>query len=356
MGKKAVGLVSLGLLTAALVAAAATPAFGQAKTGKIAFLMPCATCADRFENQDKPFFVKAVHDIDPSIEVIANNAQGSSSTQITQAEAALTNGATVLVVSPLDEAAGAAIIAKANAAHASVISYDGLATGAKPDFFISFQNEKVGELQASFLASRLRKGATIIMINGSQDIAPGREFKAGAHKILDPLFASGKFKLGFEADTQGFVPARAQAETEQALTTLNDKVDAVLVANDGMASAVIAALSARHLNGKVLVTGQDATDSGLQRILIGDQSMTVYKAIKTEATTAAQVAVNLVKGNKAAANKLAKTTVDNGTAQIPAVLLTPVVVTRSNLFKTVIADGFTTREKVCVGAAAAKCR
>jgi D-xylose transport system substrate-binding protein len=322
---------------------------------KIAFLMPCSTCADRFEQEDKPSFIAAVKALDPNIEVIANNAQGSSSTQLSQAEAALTNGANVIVTSPLDEAAGAAIVDKAGAQKVPVISYDGLITGAKADYYVSFDNEKVGELQAQYLVDHVKKGGTIVMINGSQDIAPGRQFKAGAHKVLDPLFQNGSFKLDFEGDAKGFLPENGQRLMEQALTKLNDKVDGVLVANDGLAGAVISALTARHLNGKVLVTGQDASDAGLQRILLGDQSMTVYKAIKSEATAAAKIAVALAKGKRADADAIATATVNNGTADIPSVLLDPVVVTKDNIFSTVVADGFTTKEKICTGETATKC-
>jgi D-xylose transport system substrate-binding protein len=353
--RPALHAAALGLLVLLALAGCGGSSSSGSQTLKIAFLMPCSTCADRFENQDKPLFIKAVHDLDPNIQVIANNAQGSSATQLSQAESALTNGANVIVVSPFDEAAGSAIVAKASAQHVPVVSYDGLVTGAKPDYYVSFQNEKVGELQGQFLADHVKAGGTIAMINGSQDIAPGREFKAGAHKTLDPLFQSGKFKLGFEADTQGFDPAKAQAEMEQALTKLNDQVDGVLVANDGMAGGVITALTARKLNGKTLVTGQDASDAGLQRILVGDQTMTVYKAIKDEATASAKIAVALAKGDKSGADAVAKTTVNNGATDVPSVLLDPVVVTKDNIFSRVVADGFTTKAKICVGPAAAYC-
>jgi len=332
----------------------AVPVLAQQKSPTIAFLMPCSTCADRFEGQDKPLFIEAVRKLDPAAKVIANNAQGSTEAQISQAEASLTNGANAIVVSPFTEAAGAAIVDKAKAQRVPVISYDGLITGASADFYISFQNEKVGELQAKFLADHLPPGATIAVINGSQDIAPGRQFKAGAHKALDPLVAAGRLVIGYEADIQGFDPAKAQAAMEQGLTKLNDKVDGVLVANDGMAGAVITALTARHLNGKVLVTGQDASDAGLQRILAGDQTMSVYKAIKREAEAAAKVAIALSGDQAQNVKAMATASVDNGAGQVPAILLEPVVVTRDNIDDTVIADGFTTRERIKAAATPSK--
>jgi D-xylose transport system substrate-binding protein len=358
------GLLVAVAAIAALTACGTTTKAGTAdtaakgNTGKkvIAFLMPCSTCADRFESKDKPYFIQAVHDLDPDIQVIANNAQGSGDTQLQQAESALTNGASVVVMSPMTAQAGASTVDKAKAVSASVIAYDGMITGgAAPDYYVSFDNETVGKMQAQYLADHLAPGATVAMINGAADSAPGQAFKKGAHDVLDPLFASGKLKKGYEADTPNFDPAKGQQEMEQALTTLQDKVDGVLVANDGLANSVITALTARHLNGKVLVTGQDATDSGLQQILEGNQSMSVYKSIKAEAEAAAKIAVALVHQKAADAKAVATGSTNNGTADIPSVLLTPVSVDKTNIAATVLKDGFTTTDKICVGAAAANC-
>src|SRR5258706_13898314 len=151
---------------------------------KIAFLMPCSTCADRFEKQDKPLFIQAVKALDPSIQVIANNAQGSSATQLAQTEAALTNGANVIVISPLDSATGVAVAAKASAQHVPVVSYDGLLNGATIDYYVSFPNETVGEIQGKFLLDHVKSGGTIVMIICSQDINPGRKSKDGVHRVL----------------------------------------------------------------------------------------------------------------------------------------------------------------------------
>ena len=334
---------------------ATTAAGGGDQAVTIAFLMPCSTCADRFESKDKPYFQDAVKALDPNATVIANNAQGSADTQLQQAESALTNGAKVIVISPYTAQAGASIVDKAHADGAKVLAYDGNIAGAVPDGYVSFENEMVGELQGQYLLDNLKDGSTVVMINGDTTSAPGAAFKAGAHKILDPAFASGKLKLGYESDTAGFDPATGQREMEQALTTLNDKVDGVLAPNDGLATAVITALTARQLNGKVLVTGQDATDAGLTSIILGDQSMTVYKSIRDEATTAAKLTIALAIGDDATFKATATQTVNNGTGDIPSVLLTPVAVTKDNIATTVIKDGFTTKAKICAGAAASKC-
>ncbi len=319
----------------------------------IAFLMPCSTCADRFENQDKPLFEAAVQRIAPGAKVIANNAEGDSARQVTQTESAITNGADVIVVSPLDEAAGAAISDKAQQARIPVVSYDGLITDGHADFYVSFDNEVVGQLQGEFLARELPEGSTVAFINGDQSIAPGRQFKAGAHRALDPLIESGRLRLGYEGDAQQFDPQKGRTLMEQALTRLNDRVDGVIAANDGLAGGVINALEPRGLTGRVLVTGQDATDAGLQRILLDQQTMSVYKAIKAEAEAAAEVAVGLGKGEDV--SDLATSTTDNGAGDVPSILLDPVVVTVDNIVDTVFADGFTTPERVCTGKAAERC-
>jgi D-xylose transport system substrate-binding protein len=338
--------MALAALVASSLVGGYQHAAQAAKKLTIAFLMPCSTCADRFENKDKPYFIAAVRALNPNITVIANNAQGDSTVQQTQAEAALTNGASVIVTSPFDEAAGAVIVAKASAQHVPVIAYDGMITGAMPNFYVSFSNEAVGALQGEYLATHVKPGGTIVIINGAQTSAPGRQFKAGAHKVLDPLFKAGKFKLGYEADTD-WIPATGQRAMDQALTKLHDKVDGVLAANDGLAGGVIASLTARHLNGKVLVTGQDATDPGLERIIVGDQSMTVYKAIRAEARATAEIAVDLAEGKAGAAARLARSKVNNGTGDVPSILLKPIAVTKATIVSTVLADGFTTRAKIC---------
>lgn len=349
------GIALVGLTAACTQGSpAANGPSAVAKNLSIAFLMPCSTCADRFETKDKPYFEASVKAIDPAVKVIANNAQGDAAVQLQQAESALTNGANVIVVSPFTAQTGASIVAKAQAANAKVVAYDGEIDGAVPAAYVSFQNEKVGELQGQYLLDKLPKGATVAMINGDVTSEPGREFKAGAHKILDPAFKSGQLKLGYESDTAGFDPATGQRSMEQALTKLHDQVQGVIAPNDGLANAVITALTARKLNGKVLVTGQDATDAGLTSILLGNQSMTVYKSIKQEAQAAAKIAVALAKGDTAGATVLTTSKVNNGTGEVPALLLDPVAITRDNIAD-VIKDGFTTKEKICTGVAAAKC-
>lgn len=319
----------------------------QAKVA-IAFSMPCSTCASRFEEQDKPDFVKSVHKLNPNIKVIATNAQGSDATQIAQIQDALVNGAKVIVISPLDESVGKAVVLKAAKYHVPVIAYDGLLTGAKIAFYVSFDNKKVGALQGQYLVSHLKSGSTVAAINGDQTSTPGVQFKQGALKIIQKAVDAGQLKLGYNVDTPLWDPAKATTEMQQALTKLNNDVQGVLAPNDGIAGGVIAALKQQKLDGKVLVTGQDATTAGLQSILIGTQSMTVFKPITAEAATAAKVAVGLATGTKNAVKAVAKTRVSNGAGIVPAVLLQPVVVTKDNV-SVVVKNGGAKWSDICNG-------
>ena len=337
--------VTVGLSTAS---AKKSSRASTASALKVAFVMPCSTCASRFEQQDKPDFIRAVHKLNPKIRVIADNAQGSDATQISQVEDALANGAKVIVISPLDTAVGKAVVSKAAKQHVPVIAYDGLLTGAKIQFYVSFDNAKVGKMQGQFILSHVAKNGTVALINGDQTSAPGVQFKKGALSVLNPAFKSGQLKLGYSADTKLWDPSVAQTEMQQALTKLNDNVQGVLSPNDGIAGGVIAALKQQHLDGKVVVTGQDATTQGLQYILEGSQSMTVFKPILQEAGVAAKVAVALAEGKKNAVSSVAKTKIGNGAGRVPSVLLKPIAVTKSNI-AIVVKDGGATWSQICTG-------
>lgn len=312
---------------------------------KIALLLPETATSARYETQDRPDFTDTVKSLDSNIEVMYSNAQGSADQQQQQAEAAITNGAKVLVIDPVDSKAAATIVNAADQAGVKVISYDRLITGANIDYYVSFDNEKVGQLQGQYIKDHTPKGGTVVMIDGAQTDNNALLFAKGAHDILDPLFKDGTLKKGYESYTPDWLPANGQREMEQALTKLNNKVDAALVANDGLAGAVVQALHAQGLDGKVPVTGQDATDAGLHNIMQGLQSMTVYKAVKAEATDAAKLAVELAKGQSPESG-LVNGSVNNKTKDVPSILLTPVVVTKDNIQDTVIKDGYTTMDKI----------
>ena len=335
-----------------LAAAWTLPATAQ-EAAKIGYLSPCTQCSDRWEQKDRPFFMAAVQELDPSIEIIATNAQGDQNKLIAQAEAALAQGAKVLVVNTIQENGAVPIVESAHRQGVPVIAYDAMIKGAVPDGYVSFNNEEVGRMQAQFVVDNVPEGANVVLINGDQFCDSCRAFKRGSHEILDAAVAAGRIKLVFEGEAKDWLPTNAQALMEQALTQADNNVAGVVAANDGLAQGVIAALTNVGLNGKVIVTGQDATDAALTNILAGDQTMTVYKALQDEAQAAAKAAVAVIHGEDIGA--VFPDVVDNETGNVASLLLKPKVVTAETIPETVIADGFAQKDKICVGPAADRC-
>ena len=328
------------------------------KGGTIALLLP-ETKTARYESADRPLFEAKFKELCPDCKVIYSNANQDAAAQQQQAEAALTNGAQVLVLDPVDSQAAAVIAEKAKAQGVPVIAYDRLirdSDGVK--YYISFDNERVGQLQAESLVQALasKAKARIVMINGSPTDNNAGMFKAGAHSVLDKAASEGKVEIAKEYDTPDWSPDKAQNEMQQALTALGNKVDGVYAANDGTGSGAIAAMKAAGVKPMPPVTGQDAELAAIQRIVAGEQYMTVYKAIKPEAEAAAQLAHALLTKAAVPADMTGGKTVDNGKTAVPSVLLTPLVVTRDNIKDTVIADGFHKLEDVCTGDYTAACQ
>lgn len=347
-----------GIAAISLALASGMPAFAQSiaapnvkqvstKTITIAFLLP-ENSSPRYEQMDRPEFSKMVKALDPDAKLIITNANSSPSTQLNQAQSAITNGAQVLVVDPVDGKAGAAIVAYAHRNHVPVLSYDRLIQDSKPAGYVSFNNTKVGELQGQFIADHVKPGSSIIMINGAPTDPNAFDFRNGAMSVLGPLVKAGKLKISYSIMTPNWSPQNAFQETQQALTRLNNNVDGVLAANDGTASGAIRALQAVGLAGKIPVTGQDATDGGLTYILEGLQSMTVFKYIPDEAAAAAKFAVGLALDGKAPAD-LVNAHVYNGAIKVPSVLLTPLVVTAANMDDAVVKSGYAKLSAICVG-------
>jgi D-xylose transport system substrate-binding protein len=316
----------------------------------IAWIAPDATSSTRWDTQDRPSFEAAVEELAPGAEVLSSTAD-SDQAMLQQAESAITQGAQVIVINPITSEGSLPVVDLAEREGVAVISYEGLITGAELDGYITFNNLEVGRLQAQYIADHVDEGATIALMNGAQVCEACIAFKDGAHEIFDPLVESGALTIGYEADTPDWLTANAQSQTEQALTDLSDDVDAILAANDGLAEGVIAALKARQLNGEVIVTGQDATIAGLQEILLGNQTMTVYKDLHQQAQAAAQAAVALARGDDETG---LTDSYDNGVGEIPALFLEPIAVDQENI-ATVFDDGFVTKEQVCTGEVASKC-
>jgi D-xylose transport system substrate-binding protein len=346
--------------TEAPTAMAETPTAAPASTGgTIALLLP-ETKTTRYETADKPDFEAKMKELCPDCQIIYSNANQDATQQLSQAEAALTNGAQVLVLDPVDSAAAGAIADKAKAQGVPVIAYDRLILNSDGvSYYVSFDNVGVGKLQAQSLIDELNSmgvtNPTIVMINGSPTDNNATLFKQGAHSVFDPLVTAGKLTIAKEYDTPDWSPDQAQTEMQQALTALGNKVDGVYAANDGTASGAIAAMKSAGLSPLPPITGQDAQLSAIQSILVGDQYMTVYKAIKPEAEAAAQLAYDLLTKTEVPADMTSGNTANNGKIDVPFVQLTPVSVTKDNIKSTVVADGFWTVADICTADYAAAC-
>ncbi|HET6440148.1 MAG TPA: sugar ABC transporter substrate-binding protein [Anaeromyxobacter sp.] len=342
-------VAAAALLLSAAPAQSQQSAKGTSVAGKVALLLP-ESKTTRYESADRPDFEAKLKELAPQIQIIYSNANQDANRQLSQAEAALTNGASVLVLDPVDSAGAASIAAKAKAQGVHVIAYDRLILNAPVDAYISFDNEQVGRLQAQSLVERLKQlhlsKPTIVMINGAPTDNNAKLFKQGAHSVFDPLVKEGKLKIAKEYDTPDWSPDQAQREMEQALTALGGRADGVYCANDGTASGAIAAMRAAGMHPLPPVTGQDAELTAVQRIVQGTQYMTVYKPIKPEASDAAEMAVALLENKPLPADLTKGHTIENGAASVPAVLLTPVAVTRNNVRQTVVADGFWSAQQV----------
>jgi D-xylose transport system substrate-binding protein len=360
----AAALVGAGLLAMALAgcttsggSSSASGPYSAAKgCTKIGILLPESDTSARWEANDHPALVAAIKQYLPNASAPdVTNANNSSDTQVAQAEADLTKGDCILILAPQDSQKSATIVEKAKAQHVPVIAYDRLVQDKNTAFYVSFDNKKVGELQGQYIADHYQSYVTanannnLVMINGAQTDNNAILFSDGAHSVLDPLISGGKLNKVYETFTPAWNNTTAQSEMDGALTKNANKVAVAYVANDGMAGTVIASLKAQNLAGKVLVTGQDATVSGIQNILLGNQSMTVYKAITKEANAAAQLAAALSNGTSTASLTNGATIATQDGGSLPSVLETPVAVDKSNIQSTVLADGFVTKAAICQG-------
>jgi D-xylose transport system substrate-binding protein len=324
--------------------------------GKIALLLPESKTA-RYESQDRPNFEKKVEELCSDCEIIYSNADQDPAKQQQQAEAALTKGAEVLVLDAVDAASAGAIVTKAKQKDVPVVSYDRLITNADIDYYISFDNVEVGRLQAKTLSDKLKEDGNesgpIPMINGAPTDNNAKLFKQGA----TAGFKSAGVKVATSFDTPDWSPDKAQDEMDQAITSLGKNgFNGVYAANDGTAGGAIAAMKGAGIDPKTKpTTGQDAELAAIQRILIGEQYMTVYKAVKPEAQNAAEIAVALVQDKKPRSGLVNEQT-DNGEKQVPSVILKPVAVTKDNINDTIVKDGFWKASQICAGRYASACK
>ncbi|GGP40367.1 sugar ABC transporter substrate-binding protein [Saccharothrix coeruleofusca] len=327
---------------------------------KVGVILPETKSSARWEGFDKPLLEKALkaEGLDPDIQ----NAQGDVQKFSTLADGMINAGVKVLIIATPNSEVGATVAKKAQAQGIKVIDYDRLNLGGTSDYYVSFDNTKVGELQGQGLVDGLgklaagKKPAEVIEIEGAPTDNNATLFYNGQQNVLKPKYDSGDLKLVQSQPIEEWDNQKGGQTFEQIFTGNGQKVDGVVAANDGLAGAVITVLKKYNLNGKVPVTGQDATPEGLQAILRGDQYMTVFKPIDEEANAAAKLAAALVKGDTAAADALANGVEKDpkGNREVKSVLLTAQLITKDNV-KVVVDEGFVKASEVCVADLAATC-
>ena len=328
---------------------------GNTAAGKVGVILPDATTSPRWEANDRPL-LKASFDA-AGIQSDIQNANGDKAKFGTLCDNMINEGVAVLLIVNLDSESGSACLKKAQASGIKTIDYDRLTLGGGASYYVSFDNVGVGKLMGEGLKKCLtddgKTSANIVYINGDPTDNNAALFKQGYVEALKPDIDSGKYKLVGD-QTGKWSATVAGTAFEQLYTQNGGKIDGVVSANDTMAGGIIARLKANNLNGKVPVTGQDASKEGLQAILAGDQCMTVYKAIKKEADAAAQLSISLIQGKDASsiATGTVKDTVLN--KDVPSALEQPQAIYKDNV-KDVIADGFWKKEDICTAAFAAAC-
>lgn len=311
----------------------------QKRNGKLRVGLSMDSLKEERWQKDRDIFVKRVEEL--GAEVLVQSAEGNDETQVKQAESLLTQGIDVLVVIPHNAEVAGTIVNAAKRQGVPVISYDRLIKNSEPDLYISFDNEKVGAMQAQYLVEKAPKG-NYVLIGGAQTDNNAKLLRQGQLKVLQPFIDRGDINIVADQWARDWLADEALKHTENALTMKNNDIVAVVASNDGTAGGTIQALKAQKMGGKVLVSGQDADLAALQRIVEGTQTMTVYKPVSKLAARAAEAAVALAKKEQIESNAR----VNNGKIDVPSILLEPISVDRSNLDETVIKDGYQKREDV----------
>lgn len=313
---------------------------------KVGVILPDAASSARWETADRPFLEQAFQAA--GVEYDIQNANGDKAKFATIADQMLSSGVNVLLIVNLDSPSAAAVIAKADAQGVPTIDYDRLTLGGGAQYYVSFDNvavgTKIGEGLVTCMQGDGNDAGPVVLLNGSPTDNNATLFKEGYEKVIK----DAGYTIAADQSVPDWDNTKAGTIFEQIYTEVGGDLIGVASANDGLGGAAIAVLERNGVAGEIPVTGQDATDEGLQRVLLGTQCMTVYKAIKAEADAAAALAVALAKGEIPTADGLATGSVtDTETGgTVKAVLLEPISVFPENV-KDVIADGFTTYDRVC---------
>ena len=323
-------------------------------SGKVGAILPDTTSSTRYTLYDAPLLTKSLKagGLTPDVQ----NAQGDKNKFASIAQNMIGNGSKVLIIDSIDAASGAGVEAQANKAGVKVIDYDRPNLGGSAPYYVSFDNEEVGKLQAQTLVDCLEaqdiKKPKIIMMNGGTDVDNNAVlFQKGAHSVLDPLADDGKLTIEQEATVKGWLVENAAPAFNQALTASNGEVQGVLAANDDIANAVIGVLKNQGLDGRVVVTGQDAGIAGVQNIITGKQSMTIFKDVSLEANAASQLAIALMGGKDPATAGLKLEPFEDPKKpdrKFEALLLPTQVITQANV-QDIIDAGALKKEDICKG-------
>ena len=289
--------------------------------------------------KDSSIFVKKAEAL--GAKVYIQSANGDDSAQISQIENMINKNIDVLVIIPHNGEVLSNVIAEAKKEGIKVLAYDRLINNADLDFYVSFDNEKVGELQAQSIIEKKPEGNYFLM-GGSPADNNAKLFRKGQMKVLQPLIDSGKIKVVGDQWVDSWLPEKALQIMENALTANKNNIDAVVASNDATAGGAIQALSAQGLSGKVAISGQDADLAAIKRIVEGTQTMTVYKPITLLADKAAEISVSLAKEEKIQPNA----ELNNGLKNVPSYLLEPIVVDKNNIEATIIKDGFHSKDSI----------
>lgn len=288
---------------------------------------------------DRDIFVAKCKEL--GADVIVQSANGDENTQAAQCEKMLSENINVLVIVPQNCDKASAIVDAANKSNVPVIAYDRLIRNCTLDAYITYDSEKIGELQAEYLVNKVPRG-NYVLLGGAQTDYNSILITEGQMKVLKPLVDKGDINIVEKQWAKDWNPYEAKKIVENALNANNKNIQAVVASNDGTAGGAIQALAEKRLAGMVAVSGQDADLAGCQRIVEGTQSMTVYVPIKAEAEANAEAAIKLAKGEKFSGNGK----MDNGKLMVPTLLLTPISVDKDNIVETVIKDGYQKFEEV----------
>lgn len=364
MRKGLVGMLAVGSVGALALSACGSSSSGGATSsaggssaassaaaagGKVGVILPDSASSNRWESVDRKFLNDAFTAAGLTADI--QNAGNDKAKFQTIADGMIAEGVKVLLIVDLDADTGGAVIKKAKAAGIPTIDYDRLTLGGGADYYVSFDNVAVGKAIGEGLVKGLKAAGkttgAVVELNGSPTDNNATLFKQG----YDGVIKAAGYTVAADQSVPDWDNTKAGTIFEQIFTQTKGKFVGVAAANDGLGGAVVSVLLRNNLAGKIPVTGQDATDEGLQRVLLGTQYVTVYKAIKKEADAASALAIALAKGDKAAADALATgTTMDTTSkASVKSVLLVPVPIYKETV-KDVIADGFTTKDKVCTTA------